>query len=82
MKNNVGSTLGDFISQYPTIKKRRKGQKIPDHNQFNRYLRDFLKDNPNLSKQKAVETWKKAIEVPRPGSKGRGIKYSQNDLKL
>lgn len=82
MKQNIGKTLGDFIHHYPAIKTQRRNQEIPDHNQFNRYVRDFLKNNPELSKEDAVETWKRVIEIPRPGSKGRGILYSSQDLKL
>ncbi len=82
MKNSVGKTLGDFIDFYPEIKKQRLIQEIPDHNQFNRYVREFMRDNPNLTKDDALNTWKKVIEIPRPGSKGRGISYSIKDLQL
>ena len=82
MKNNVGTTLGDFIDFYPEIKSQRLAQEIPDHNQFNRYVREFLKDNPNLTKEDALNSWKKVIEIPRPGSKGRGISYNKKDLQL
>ena len=82
MKQNVGNTLGNFIDQYPEIKNKRLNQIIPEHNQFNRYVRDFMTSNPNLTKRDAIDCWKKIIEIPRPGSKGRGIFYSDNDLLL
>ena len=56
-------------------------QKIEDHNQFNLYTREFLADNPELSRDDVNRCWAAIIEIPRPESKGRGIRYSKDDLK-
>ncbi len=81
MKAHIGYTLGDAIDAWPQITQLRKDQPIEDHNQYNQYTRDFLRNNPHLTKADVDRAWKAKIEMPRPGSKGRGIRYSDEDLK-
>jgi len=42
--------------------------------EYNTYIRDFLKDNPNKSKKEAIENWK--IKRAKRGNN----KYSKQDL--
>lgn len=85
MKDNIGATLGDAIVYYKarqTAMKQGYKQQIADHNQFNLYTREFLADNPDLSRDDATTCWLATIEVARPKSKGRGIRYSSADLRF
>ena len=85
MTDNVGATLADAVDFHNERKLAIKGgykQKIEDHNQFNLYTREFLADNPELSRDDVNACWAKIIETPRPNSKGRGIRYSKDDLKF
>ena len=85
MKDNVGDTLGDAVAFYRSIEQAKKEgykQKIEPHNQFNLYTREFLEDNPNLTRADVNKCWQQVICVPRPGSKGRGIRYSRKDLRF
>lgn len=85
MKDNVGETLGDAVAFYRSIEQAKKEgykQKIEPHNQFNLYTREFLADNPSLTRADVNKCWQKVICVPRPGSKGRGIRYSRKDLRF
>lgn len=84
MKENIGSTLADAVAFYQERQRALKSgyrQPIEPHNQFNRYLREFLADNPTLTREDVNACWCGVIEQPRPGSKGRGIRYHRNDLK-
>ncbi len=62
MKVNAGKTLGDAIKQWKAIKlanKNNTGRKdIAPQFEYNRYLRDFLADNPELSRADGIELWK------------------------
>lgn len=85
MKDNVGATLGDAVCYYlerqEAIKNGYK-QKVEEHNQFNLYTREFLADNPTLSREEVNICWEAVINTPRPGSKGRNIRYSKADLRF
>lgn len=85
MKQSVGLTLQDavdFYNQLMEARKQGKKQEIPDHNQFNLYVRTISQVHPELTKQQATKIWLKKIEIPRPGSKGRGIVFEEADLDL
>ncbi len=82
MQGHIGSTLGDAVQVYPELMQNRKRQEIRTHNQFNLYLREYFADNPEGTKEEATATWLKKIEIPRPGSKGHGIRYDRQDLLL
>ena len=83
IKDNQGATLADAVQYYKDRVLRQKSgyrQPIEDHNQFNLYTREFLADNPQLTRDDANTCWAAVIEQPRPGSKGRDIRYSRDDL--
>ncbi len=79
MKANVGKTLKDAIQQWEVIeleKKNRTAPKvIPPSLEYNTYIRDFLSDNPSLTKADAIRYWK--IKKSMRGSN----KYEANDLE-
>ena len=85
MKKAQGQTLGDAVDFYLDLQARKKKgykQAIPDHNQYNAYVRDFLSDNPDFDKKQVLRYWLAKIEIPIPGSKGRGFVYDKSDLNL
>ncbi len=84
MKDNIGATLADAVKFYRQREAALKSgytQPIEAHNQFNLYTREFLADNPRLTGEHVRLCWAKVIEQPRPGSKGRDIRYSRDDLQ-
>lgn len=62
MKTNEGKTFGDAIEEWQRIKAAKKvndqPKKIAPQFEYNRYIRDFLKDNPTAKRAKAIEFWK------------------------
>ena len=81
MRNNAGKTLADACAAYREIRQAEKETpaSIPEHNQFNRYTRDFLDDNPNLSMSDVRRVW--ALKIKRPSETGRHV-YERSDLEL
>jgi hypothetical protein len=81
MKNNCGKTLQDAINEWQRLKKQSQDKnfksKIPTGNQYNKYIRDFFADNPNMSIKQAIHFWKLKRSLPL----GRHI-YEKADLKL
>lgn len=83
MKDNQGATLADAVLFYRSRQQSVAGgyrQPIEEHNQFNLYTREFMADNPSLTREDVSACWAGVIEQPRPGSKGRNIRYSKDDL--
>ena len=79
MKAHHGEPLSKAVEEWRRLQAAKKAgykPKIPFHNQYNRYLRDFLADNPDKTKADALRIWnlKKAL----PGD----MTYSAADLKL
>jgi len=83
MKNNVGATLADAILVYHELKAQEAQpgfqSEIAHHNQFNRYMRDFLADNPGRSLDDVRRFW--ALKRALPSKTGRHI-YDRSDLDL
>ncbi|MEM6307413.1 MAG: DUF6434 domain-containing protein [Pseudomonadota bacterium] len=79
MKDNVGKTLADAVAVYPTLKTKSSDTKIPHHNQFNQYTRDFMAANPDRSLADVRRVW--ALKIQQPSDDGRHC-YSDDDLKL
>jgi hypothetical protein len=81
MKNNCGKTLQDAINEWQRLNKQSKDKKfkseIPTGNQYNKYIRDFFADNPNLTIDQARHFWKLKRSLPL----GRHV-YEKTDLKL
>ncbi|MEM7333106.1 MAG: DUF6434 domain-containing protein [Chloroflexota bacterium] len=62
MKGNHGKTLGDAIEAWHEINQNKKAKKdkknIAPQFEYNRYIRDFLEDNPTATRAEAIEHWK------------------------
>jgi hypothetical protein len=80
MKNNIGKTLNDASIEWKRLHllKKDKNHKsdIAPQFQYNRYIRDFLMDNPHLSTKDATRHWN--IKSTIRGDKS----YSKEDLKF
>lgn len=78
MKSAQGLTLGDAIEQWISITNEMRTDKshkqIEPQFEYNSYIRDFVKDNPDRTLQDAISCWK--IKKSKPGNN----KYSQTDL--
>ena len=62
MKENTGKTLNEAILKWKHFKKLKKDKilitQIAPQFEYNRYMRAFLLDNPNLSSKIAMKFWK------------------------
>ncbi len=80
LKTNSGKTLGDAIREWKRIKFENKNitepTKIAPQFEYNTYLRDFLKDNPNSKREIGIKLWN--IKKRLRGTN----KYEKTDLKL
>lgn len=80
MKSNNGKTLEDAIAEWKNIDKAKKTNKSPKdiapQFEYNRYLRDFLADNPNRNRQEGIELWKLKKSI-----RGNNV-YEKSDFKL
>jgi hypothetical protein len=81
MKNNCGKTLQDAVTEWHRLNQQSKDanfkSEIPAGNQYNKYIRDFFLDNPDLSIEQARHFWKLKRSLPL----GRHI-YEREDLNL
>ncbi len=80
MKENVGKTLDDAITEWKRIEALKKApdyvSEISPQFEYNRYMREFLKDNPNLSSKDAMKFWKL-----KSSQRGSNV-YDKKDLEL
>lgn len=80
MKLNVGKTLNDAMDEWKNLKEIKKDKnyktEIDPQFEYNRYMRAFLADNPNLSSKDAMSFWK--IKSKNRGSN----EYERTDLEL
>ena len=80
MKENVGKTLGDAIVEWNRIKDLKNDKnyisEIEPQFEYNRYMRAFLNDNPELSSRDAMKYWK--LKRSQRGSN----EYDRKDLEL
>ncbi|MDX1959044.1 MAG: DUF6434 domain-containing protein [Leptospiraceae bacterium] len=81
MKNNCGKTLQDAVNEWHRLNEQKKDKnfksQIPEGNQFNKYIRDFFEDNPNMTIEQARHFWKLKRSLPL-----RRHVYERSDLKL
>jgi hypothetical protein len=81
MKNNCGKTLQDAINEWRRLNEQSKSKDfksvIPTGNQYNKYIRDFFADNPNMTIEQARHFWKLKRNLPL----GRHV-YEKADLNL
>jgi hypothetical protein len=76
---NTGiKTYRDLINEYHKEQKLRKDpnyvSKIAPQFEYNTYIRDFMKNNPDKTRSDAIKYWK--IKKSKPGNN----KYSKNDV--
>ena len=80
MKCNVGLTLDNAVNVWNDFKIEKKNDKSPKEIapqfEYNRYIRDFLKDNPDKTKKVAIKYWK--IKKTIRGNN----KYEKLDLEM
>ena len=80
MKKNIGKTLQDAINQWEVFELEKKNRTAPKNIapqfEYNTYTRDFLADNPNLTKADAIRFWKIKRSI-----RG-GNEYKKSDLEL
>ena len=78
-KQNAGKkTYGDLIDEWHKEQKLKKDpnfvKEISPQFEYNIYIRDFMKANPDKTRGDAIKHWK--IKKSKPGNN----KYSKNDL--
>ena len=78
-KENAGKrTYGDLINEWHKEQELKKDpnfvKEIAPQFEYNTYIRDFMKDNPNKTRNNAIKYWK--IKKSKPGNN----KYSKKDL--
>ncbi len=76
---NHGATLADAVVEYRRMSVAGEKAPIRDHNQFNRYAADFLKDNPGARMADVRRVW--ALKRALPSEDGRHV-YDRSDLGL
>ncbi|MEM6261760.1 MAG: DUF6434 domain-containing protein [Bacteroidota bacterium] len=82
MRENPGKTLADAVGFWHVLQeKTRKGYRMDtsDFNVMNKYLDDFLKDNPNLKRDQGLICWGAKKYYP---AKGGQVKYESADLRF
>jgi hypothetical protein len=81
MKKNCGKTLQDAVNEWQRLNEQRKDKnfksEIPAGNQYNKYIRDFFADNPNMTIEQARHFWKLKRSLPLGKHK-----YEKADLDL
>ena len=80
IRENTGKTLGDAVLEWNKINDLKKAKnyvsEIDPQFEYNRYMRAFLTDNPNLSSKDAMNYWK--LKRTRRGTN----EYERTDLEL
>jgi hypothetical protein len=80
MRTHVGKTMKDAIDEWHKFDELRKNTnyqtEIAPQFEYNRYIRDFLADNPGKSTKEAIRFWK--LKRSKAGSPT----YSKMDLQL
>ena len=80
MKENEGKNLNDAVEYWKQLKEIRKDKnyktEIEPQFEYNRYMRSFLSDNPNLLSRDAMKFWNL-----KRGKRGTN-EYERTDLEL
>lgn len=80
MRENIGKTLGDAIIEWKRINELKKDKdcvsEIAPQFEYNRYMRAFLADNPELSSKDAMRHWK--LKRSQRGAN----EYKRTDLEM
>jgi len=68
MKDNQGKTLQDAIDYWHQLQRAKSApgyqSKIPPGNEYNQYVRDFMRDNPDKTLKSARECWLYKKSIP------------------
>jgi hypothetical protein len=80
IKSNSGKNLGDAIAEWQRLEEQKKDKNfktdIAPQFEYNRYMRDFLADNPDMSSKDAMKYWQ--LKRATRGEKT----YNKSDLNL
>ena len=80
LKENAGKILDDAITKWKELKDLKKDKnyqsEIAPQFEYNRYMRAFLSDNPNLSSKDAMKFWK--LKRAKRGT----YAYEKTDLNI
>ncbi len=80
MKENEGKNLNDALEHWKQLKEIRKDKNyktdIEPQFEYNRYMRAFLSDNPDLSSKDAIKFWN--LKRAKRGTN----EYERTDLEL
>ena len=80
MKTHHGKKLRDAVEEWKEIELEKKNRKDPKdiapQFEYNRYIRDFLADNPGATRESAIACWK----IKR-SMRGDNV-YRRSDLKF
>ena len=92
VRDNTGATLADAAAYWEALRARNKDpdsaagplphcfvRDIAEDNQYNRYTRAFLDDNPGLTPADARKYWLLKRAQPAPGGR---VVYARGDLEL
>jgi len=79
LKLNAGATLADAVTEYQRMTVAGERAPIRDHNQFNQFTVDFLRDNPNAGMSELRRVW--ALKRALPSEDGRHV-YERSDLEV
>jgi Domain of unknown function (DUF6434)/SAP domain-containing new25 len=88
MKKSVGLPLKVAVQEWKRLELLKKDKNhqsvIPDSNQYNLFIRDFMKDNPGESITTARKLWKLKRDLPGDNKhiKSTDTCYSKKDLRL
>jgi Domain of unknown function (DUF6434)/SAP domain-containing new25 len=81
MKANTGKKLKDAVIEWKRLQKVTSDKAfrsvIPEHNQYNQYIRDFFSDNPGKTLEDARQCWKLKRQLPLERHR-----YERSDLML
>ncbi len=80
-KQNVGKkTYGDIVKEWYKEQDKKNDpnfvKEIAPQFEYNKYIRDFMKANPNMTRKDAIKYWK--LKKTMPGDN----KYSEKDFEL
>ncbi|MCD4756590.1 SAP domain-containing protein [bacterium] len=80
METHPGITFKEYVNEWQAEYERRKNKnyhpKIMKSCEYNQYIRDFFKDNPNKTRNEAIKYWK-----IKKSTRGNNI-YKKSDINI
>jgi Domain of unknown function (DUF6434) len=78
MKAGCGKNLAVAAAEWPKIHQQKKRsdvkKTVAPQFEYNRYIRDFVADNPDLTIKHAIKVWQKKKQLPN------GTHYDKKDI--